>query len=98
MYLTEGGGFLGRAYFPRDVTDSTGRSYLDGLVVATGSLPRGDIPTYDLGFTATHEVGHWIGLYHTFQNGCSAIGDRIDEFTAQQSKRMQEQWLAYRAG
>ena len=101
-------------------------------------MPGGAIANYNLGFTATHEAGHWIGLYHTFQNGCSAVGDRIDdtprqrfptsgcpagqdscpepgldpihnymdysydpcytEFTAQQATRMQQQWLAYRAG
>jgi Pregnancy-associated plasma protein-A len=79
IYTTEGGGFLGWAYFPKDVTDSTGREYLDGIVIAYGSLPRGDIANFNLGFTATHEAGHWLGLYHTFQNGCSEIGDRIDD-------------------
>ncbi len=79
MYLTEGGGFLGWAYFPKDVAGSNGRQYLDGIVVASGSLPGGTIPNYNLGFTATHEAGHWLGLYHTFQNGCSAIGDRIED-------------------
>jgi hypothetical protein len=60
----EGAGLLGFSTFPWDYGN---KSSLDGVVVLYSSLPGGTLAPYNKGRTLTHEIGHWLGLYHTFQ-------------------------------
>jgi hypothetical protein len=148
IYTTYGDVYLGWATLP--FYYKFGPSY-DGVVLFWAALPgtglagpHPDEPdgvlTYDEGDTGTHEVGHWLGLEHTFGpgNGCTTPGDKIkdtpteaepqffceqrdscvgspfpgddpitnfmdyvddvcmDNFTAEQTKRMRKHWHAFR--
>ena len=88
IYTTNGDVFLGWATLPFFYKFSP--SY-DGVVLWWAALPgtglAGEsedepdgILTYDQGDTGTHEVGHWLGLDHTFAGGaCSHPGDKIKD-------------------
>ena len=78
-----GCGILGYAYF-------TNAGAIDGVVCGYNYFGTADLDDgsfvlsapYNLGRTMTHEVGHWVNLYHTFQGGCTnndcdVDGDRV---------------------
>ncbi len=73
-----GGTILGYAQFPFSWAGGVNSTY--GVVMrqdywGTTGTSNGD------GRTATHEVGHCLGLYHTFQSGCGSncntTGDQV---------------------
>lgn len=76
------GGILGWSYLPWSIAED---SYYHGVVALWDSLPGGSAAPYNLGDTITHEVGHYLGLYHTFQDGCTAPGDEVDDTPYEQS-------------
>jgi hypothetical protein len=71
------GGVLGYAQFPG------GTPATDGVVIAYtafGNTGTAQAP-YNLGRTATHEVGHWLNLYHIWgdDNGACNGSDQVTD-------------------
>lgn len=72
-----GGGLLGYATFPG------GNPASDGVVIGYtcfGTIGTAQAP-FNLGRTATHEVGHWFSLYHIWgdDNGGCFGSDNVDD-------------------
>lgn len=69
------GGLLGYAQFPG------GNPATDGVVndyAYTGSGGSAQAP-FDLGRTATHEVGHWLNLRHIWGDGGCSVDDFVSD-------------------
>ncbi len=79
-------GILGYAQFPTTTLSglscATQSTTTDGVVMATGTVGGETTPStsapYNLGRTATHEIGHWLSLRHIWGDG----GCGVDDFCA----------------
>jgi hypothetical protein len=78
--IKPGDGYLGWATMPSASIGST-----DGVVVDYRTVPGGSYSPYHLGDTVVHETGHWLGLYHTFQGGCTTTNDYVTDTPAEKS-------------
>jgi hypothetical protein len=70
---------LGFSMFP---WQRAARPRYDGVTISDISLPGGRARGYNQGDTVIHETGHWLGLLHTFEGGCSD-GDGVKDTPAE---------------
>ena len=84
LYITDlsSCGLLGYSTWPWELDPKGGKAdavTMDGVVIHHETLPGGAYKPYNMGRTTIHETGHWMGLFHVFQNGCSKGGDQVDD-------------------
>jgi predicted Zn-dependent protease len=83
IITNDASGVLGQTTFPFETPEDS----LDQIVVVSAVGFRGyarrhhEDLMYDEGDTVVHESGHALGLYHTFENGCSRWegGDSVED-------------------
>ncbi|KAG5978986.1 hypothetical protein E4U55_005685 [Claviceps digitariae] len=77
---------LGMCRLPLEVVKGDEFFFLDGCLIQAGTVPGGNQPpAWNMGKTVTHETGHWLGLFHTFEGGCTNPGDLIADTPASDS-------------
>ncbi|UNI16336.1 hypothetical protein JDV02_002774 [Purpureocillium takamizusanense] len=74
----------GWCWYPTQVNNGDNNFIRDGCVMHVGTMPGGSYSPWNQGKLTSHEVGHWMGLLHTFEGGCGG-GDYVDDTPAESS-------------
>jgi len=86
LYIVASAGvddWIGIATFPSEVEPHSDDFYRDGARVISSAIAGVSSPIYHSGWVVVHEVGHWLGLFHTFQDGCEGEGDMVADTPAE---------------
>ncbi|KAF8597725.1 hypothetical protein BDV93DRAFT_479172 [Ceratobasidium sp. AG-I] len=65
--------------------DAKSKTNLDGVFFLWLTIPGGPMLDYNQGKVLVHQVGHWCGLYHTFNGGCTEPADFVSDTPLQRS-------------
>lgn len=71
VMLGKSASLLGVSSFPGDP--------IRGNFIGQETMPGGSLEQYNLGNTLVHEAGHYFGLFHTFQDGCTEDNDLVSD-------------------
>lgn len=82
IYLCCLKGSFGFGSYPSECSNSTLKD--DFVVIQWKTLPgtAGGAP-HNKGGTLVHQVGHWLGLYDTYEGGCEGFGDYVSDTPAE---------------
>lgn len=77
---------LGYAYLPQYYAANP---WNDGVVIKHSSVPGGAATNFNQGKTLTHEVGHWLGLLHVFnEQGQCVEQDMVSDTPVQSTETL----------